>query len=113
LAGKVYKKLTERQSGRILGGSAADEGVNLVSMGLGSTGRSTATNLAEELTMKEITSNPTLGKVVMTGMRDSRWLGWDKMQYTHVALDGSKTTIHYVGKFENGVLKAVDDFKFK
>ena len=49
----------------------------------------------------------------MTGMKDSRWLGWNKMQYTHRALDGTKTTIHYVGKFENGVLKYVDDFKFK
>jgi hypothetical protein len=30
-------------------------------------------------------------------MKDSRCLGRDKMQYTHTALDGTKTTIHYVG----------------
>lgn len=52
-------------------------------------------------------------KDAMTGMKDSRWLGGDKMQYAHTALDGTKTTIHYVGQFKNGVLKAVDDFKFK
>lgn len=63
--------------------------------------------------MKEIVANPTLGKTVMTGMKDSRWLGWNKMQYTHTALDGTKTTIHYVGQFKSGVLKAIDDFKFK
>lgn len=54
-----------------------------------------------------------LVKIVMIGMKDGRWLDWDKMQYTHTALDGTKTTIHYVGKFENSVLTAVDDFKFK
>ncbi len=46
-------------------------------------------------------------------MKDSRWLGRNKMQYTHTALDGTKTTINYIGKFENGILKAVDDFKSK
>lgn len=81
-------------------------------LGLGFTGRTAAANLIEQLAMKEIMSNPTLGKTVMTGMKDSRWLGWNKMQYTHTALDGTKTTIHYVGQFKNGVLKAVDDFKF-
>ena len=85
----------------------------LTSLGLGSTGRTAAANLTEQLAMKEIMSNPTLGKTVMTGMKDSRWLGWNKMQYTHIALDGTKTTIHYIGKMENGILKAVDDFKFK
>ena len=93
---------------------AAKGGANLLKpLGLGSTGRTAAANLTEQLAMKEIMSNPTLGKTVMTGMKDSRWLGWNKMQYTHTALDGTKTTLHYVGKMENGILKAVDDFKFK
>ncbi len=92
---------------------AAKEANILKPLGLGSTGRVTAENLTEQLAMKEIMSNPTLGKTIMTGMKDSRWLGWNKMQYTHTALDGTKTTIHYVGKFKNGILKAVDDFKFK
>jgi hypothetical protein len=93
--------------------SATKEGTSLIPLGLGSTGRVTATNLSEELAMKEIMSNPNLGQVVMTGMKDSRWLGWSKMQYVHYGQDGTKTTIHYVGKWVNGVLKAVDDFKFK
>lgn len=45
----------------------------------------------------------------MTGIKNSRWLGGNKIQYTHTALDGTKTTIHYVGKFKNGVLKTIDD----
>jgi hypothetical protein len=95
-----------------VGRDAAKTGTNRVAKGLGSTRRTTAANLTEQLAMKEIMSNPTLGKTVMTGMKDSRWLGWNKMQYTHTALDGTKTTIHYVGQFKNGVLKAVDNFKF-
>ncbi|MGB3063488.1 hypothetical protein [Sphingobacterium thalpophilum] len=90
-------------------------GVNtfeLKPLGLGSTGRATATNLEELLAMKEIISNPRLGDIAMVGMSDPRWYGWNKMQYIHRAMDGTKITIHYVGKFENGVLKAVDDFKF-
>jgi hypothetical protein len=89
------------------------KGGGLIAKGLGSTGRTTAANLTEQIAMKEIVSNPTLGITVMKGMKDSRWLGWNKMQYTHTALNGTKTTIHYVGQFKNGVLKAVDDFKFK
>lgn len=63
--------------------------------------------------MENIKANPNLGKVVMEGMKDSRWLGWSKMQYTVTSQNGVKAVVHYVGKFENGVLKAVDDFKFK
>ncbi|HTN36339.1 MAG TPA: hypothetical protein VL053_04640 [Arachidicoccus sp.] len=58
-------------------------------------------------------SNPTAGKTIKTGMKDSRWLYCNKMQYVHAALDRTKTTIHYVEEFENGVLKSVDDLKFK
>jgi RHS repeat-associated protein len=87
----------------------------LKALGLGSTGRTTAANLTEELAMKEIVANPILGKVItsMKPLSDMRWLGWRKMQYLHTALDGKITNIHYVGKFENGLLSAVDDFKFK
>ena len=68
----------------------------------------------EEMAMKAILENPNLGKVVMEGaMNDSRWLGWSKMQYSITSENGVKVVIHYNGKFENGVLKAVDDFKFK
>lgn len=67
----------------------------------------------EQMVMKDAMANPQLGKVVMTGMKDSRWLGWSKMQYSVESANGVKATVHYVGKWENGVLKAVDDFKFK
>jgi len=64
--------------------------------------------------MESIMSNPLLDKVVMGVTRsDIRWLGWSKMQYTVTSNDGVKVGIHYVGKWDNGVLKAVDDFKFK
>lgn len=59
----------------------AKTGTNLVAKGFGSTGRTTAVNITEQLAMKEIMSNPTIGKTVMTRMKDSRCLGWDKMQW--------------------------------
>ncbi|WP_439580837.1 hypothetical protein [Dyadobacter bucti] len=99
--------------GEEVGETATKGASSLIAKGLGSTGRITAANLTEQLAMKEIVANPNLGKTVMTGMKDGRWLGWNKMQYTHTALDGTKTTIHYAGHFENGISKAVDDFKFK
>jgi hypothetical protein len=83
---------------------------SLKPLGLGSTGRTVAKNLTEQLAMEEAMSNPTAGKVII---QDKRWSGWSKMQYIHTGLDGSKTVIHYAGKFENGVLTYVDDFKFK
>ena len=82
-------------------------------LGLGSTGRTTALNLAERLAMKEITGNPKMGSVIIENLRDPRWLGWHKLEYVHRGLDGTKVTIHYVGKYVDGVLKYVDDFKFK
>ena len=81
---------------------------------LGSTGRTAASNLSEVLAMKEIMSNPLRGAVIenIKPLTDTRWLGWRKMQYEHISLDGSKIVIHYNGKWENGILKAIDDFKF-
>lgn len=76
-------------------------------LGLGSTGGTIATNLTEELVMNEIMSNPLLGRIIKTGLKDPRWSGWSKMSWNNAGIE-----IHYVGKFENGVLKAVDDFKF-
>jgi RHS repeat-associated protein len=82
-------------------------------LGLGSTGRTVANTLAEQLAMKEILANPAMGKVVMTGMNDARWLGWSKMQYVKTLSDGTKIVIHYVAKIEDGVITLIDDFKFK
>ncbi len=58
-------------------------------------------------------ANPQLGKVIKTGMKDSRWLGWSKKQYSVESANGVIVIVHYVGKWENGVLKAVVDFKLK
>ena len=84
-------------------------------LGIGNTGRTIAQNLTEQLAMKEALSNPLAGEIIerMAPINDQRWLGWRKMQYIHTGLNGSKTVIHYVGKWEKGILKAVDDFKFK
>ena len=83
-------------------------------LGRGSTGRTVARSMSERWAMKFAKDNPQLGEVVIEHMGDQRWLGWSKMQYIHRPVNGGRTvTIHYVGKFEKGVLKAVDDFKFK
>lgn len=64
--------------------------------------------------MKEILSNPKLGYVIKSlfPLTDNRWPNWRKRQYIHKGLDGVDINIHYNSKFENGILKAVDDFKF-
>lgn len=85
----------------------------LKSLGRGSTGRTAARDLGEELAMQEAKSNPALGRVAMGKIGDPRWKGWQKMEYIHRSLDGSNISIHYVGKWKNGVLRAVDDFKFQ
>jgi RHS repeat-associated protein len=81
--------------------------------GLIPTGRITAENLAEQLAMKEIRSNPGIGKVIMTKLDDPRFIGWVKMEFVKKLSDGRNVIIHYVAKYENGILKAVSDFKFK
>jgi len=46
---------------------------------------------------------------IKKGMTDSRWHqndGWQKMTWNNGGVE-----IHYVGQWQNGVLKAVDDFK--
>ena len=100
----------------MLGWGRAAEGLTkLKPLGLGSTGRSTAASLTEQLAMKEAMSNPAAGQIIprMKPLTDPRWSGWRKMQFDHIGLDGRKTIIHYNGKWVDGVLKAVDDFKFK
>ena len=65
------------------------------------------------MAMKDAMANPHLGTRLMEGMKDARWSGWTKMEYKVKTEKGVNAIIHYVGKWENGVLKAVDDFKFK
>ena len=80
----------------------------------GSTGRTAARNLYEQLAMKQVKSNPLkygkrLKKITMS---DARWMasaGWVKMQAVIKTSKGN-ITIHYL---YNTVLKVFDDFKFK
>jgi len=85
-------------------------------LGLGSTAkvgvsRVNPVNITEELALKEIMGNPSMGNIakLKKGMTDSRWHqndGWQKMTWNNGGVE-----IHYVGQWQNGVLKAVDDFK--
>jgi hypothetical protein len=79
----------------------------------GSTGRTVAKNLVEQMAMKDALANPLLGNPIIQGISDPRWLGWTKMEYKVKTEAGVNAVIHYLGQFDNGVLKAVDDFKFK
>jgi hypothetical protein len=79
-------------------------------LGKGSTGRTTANNLTEQLAMKEVKSNPLAGAKELTSvkMSDSRWLvndGWVKMSKNVNGVE-----VHYVYNTKTG---AFDDFKFK
>ena len=62
--------------------------------------------------MKNILGNPSLGKPIISSVSDPRWLGWTKMQYSVTSEKGVQAVIHYVAKYDNGILKAVDDYKF-
>jgi filamentous hemagglutinin len=95
--------------GKVLEGSGG-AGANNTPLGLGSTGRTVANSLNEQLAMKEVMSDPAAGTVVQmrSGMADSRWSsseGWVKMTQIVNGIE-----IHYVRNKNTG---AVDDFKFK
>ena len=114
-AGELGGPLLGKAIGWILGRVMTKVNPLLRPLGLGNTGRFISRNLTEKLAMQEILANPAAGEIIerMEPINDPRWLGWRKMQYVHTGLDGNKTVIHYVGKWEGDVLKAVDDFKFK
>jgi RHS repeat-associated protein len=78
-------------------------------LGRGSTGRTTPSNLTEQLAMEQAMSNPGAGRQVplSQGMTDLRWPasdGWVKMSQNVNGVE-----IHYVRNTSTG---AVDDFKF-
>ena len=81
--------------------------------GKGSTGRTVANNLNEQLAMSQVMSNPLQGATQLNFvMNDSRWLGsdgWVKMQNIVELSDGTKINIHFVYNTETG---EYDDFKF-
>ncbi|MBV4476866.1 two-partner secretion domain-containing protein [Pseudomonas botevensis] len=77
-------------------------------LGLGSTGRTVANNLNEQLAMKQVMSNPAVGLELPLPLRDPRWPaadGWVKMSQNVNGVE-----VHYV---RNAVSGFVDDFKFK
>lgn len=78
-------------------------------LGRGSTGRTGAANLNEQLAMKQAMSDPAGGlQLRNVTMTDPRWPasdGWVKMSQR---ING--TEVHYV---RNTITGAVDDFKFK
>lgn len=83
-------------------------------LGRVSTGRTIARTISEKWAMRFAKDNPQLGEVIMENMKDKRWSGRSKMEFIHRPVDGGRTvTVHYVGKWVDGVLEAVDDFKFK
>jgi hypothetical protein len=75
-----------------------------------STGRTTPNNLSEKLTMEEIKSNPSQGKIIMGNLKDTR-LNSDcvKMSYVRTTSEG-KVEIHYIWDKAKNVFF---DFKFK
>jgi hypothetical protein len=66
---------------------------------LGSTGRTTAANLVEQMAMKDAMANPQLGRRVVENLTDPRWTGWTKMHYSVTLQNGVKAVVHYVAKW--------------
>jgi len=76
-------------------------------LGLGSTGRTVAASLREQLAMEEVMADPKGTPITRIQMKDARWLGsrgWVKMTQTVNGVE-----IHWV---QNTITGAVDDFKF-
>ncbi|KAF1084288.1 tRNA(Glu)-specific nuclease WapA precursor [Sporotomaculum syntrophicum] len=110
----VGKVKVLKGAGKVVSRGTPKTDVNI--LGRGSTGRTVANNLNEQLAMKEVMSNPleNATKVPLkNGMTDSRWLGtdgWAKMQRVITTSDGKNITIHFN---YNEITGAFDDFKFK
>jgi hypothetical protein len=62
--------------------------------------------------MQEAMSNPSAGRIIKDVLlTDRRWHhseGWVKMAWNNAGVE-----VHYVAKWKNGAIEAVDDFKFK
>jgi hypothetical protein len=83
----------------------------IITGGLGSTGRTQAANLAEQLAMQEVKADPSIGAKILGNLGDPRWAGLTKMQYVKETSDGAKIVIHYVVDSVQNI-RFVDDFKF-
>lgn len=97
----------------VSGADDAARALKLLPLGKGSTGRTLAANAIERQALDSIMANPSKGFRLNTVlMTDPRWpssAGWIKM--TNKTEFGVE--IHYVGRWVEGKLVAVDDFKFK
>ena len=98
----------------IKGASKSDTFVKIE--GIGSTGRTEAKDLYEEIAMKGAKTNPfdqgegnALRRIV-DKIRDDRWKNWEKWQIVSRTKEGRKITIHFN---YDPVNKLYDDFKFK
>jgi hypothetical protein len=88
------------------------------SIGLGSTGRTQANNLAEQIGMKSVKKGDfDKGEDLLQSMIDTRWpgsQGWKKysktIEYTDILGNRVRKQIHYN---YNPLTSSVDDFKFK
>jgi hypothetical protein len=109
VASKAFALLRHYIKAFRLNSLAAKGGTNLLKpLGLGSTGRTTAANLTEQLAMKEIMSNPSAGQIIKKSLSDPRWSGWSKM--TNKTAHGVE--IHYNALWKNGKIISIDDFKY-
>ena len=114
--GFVVGEGTGKIAGKFINKIFSKSSTTIKPLGKGHTGRYTPNDLAEQLTLKEVQANPELGRSIISALEDSRWKGWTKMQYIHNHQKGEKVNrvvIHYVAKWKNGKIVAVDDFKFK
>jgi len=50
--------------------------------------------------------NPQSGTRIIEELGDSRWAGWTKMEYTVKSQSGKKAVVHYVAKWEDGIIVA-------
>jgi len=98
--------------------AAVEAGLTAAVEYYGGTGVATgkAVNLSEQLALKEVRTNPTIGERIMKGeIKDPKYSavnGWKKMQYVHRPLNpkGAKITIHY---FYRASTKTVRQLKVK
>lgn len=107
--GKVVGKIGDlEKKGKALEAAAKNTKHEVKVLGRGSTGRTTANTLEEQLAMKEVKSNPQGIVLTRIPMTDPRWPkedGWVKMAHNVNGVE-----IHYVKNTRTGEF---DDFKFK
>lgn len=113
--GAIFNVTVGRVLSRIFGRSSASTNTPGLPksapkpLGRGSTGRTTPSNLKEQLAMEQAMSNPAAGGIrpLRKGMTDSKWPasdGWVKMSQNVNGVE-----VHYVRNTRTG---EVDDFKF-